>query len=134
MREQHAFNIARVERRNSALSDGLKQIPTYAIGGWVWVYNAAATIRLGTKAGTDAKVLKAKLSLNWMGPFKTLVIGPSPAEATLMAALWPKNFFTSTSPTTCLVRTPPVESRWFAANLAPTHKTASTSGDTCPQD
>ena len=133
VREQHAFNIARVERRNSALSDGLKQIPTYAIGGWVWVYNAAATIRLGTKAGTDAKVLKAKLSLNWMGPFKILAIGPHPQKQPLTAALWPQNCFTSTSPTTCLASTPPVECRWFVANLAPTPTTAPTSRDSCPQ-
>ena len=116
------------------MSNALKKLPTYAIGGLgVDLQDCRNHLARG-RAGTDAKVLKAKLSLNWMGPFKTLVIGPSPAEATLMAALWPKNFFTSTSPTTCLVRTPPVESRWFAANLAPTHKTASTSGDTCPQD
>ena len=82
VREQYALNIARAERRNSALSDGLKQLPTYAIGGWVWVYNTAATIRQGAKAGTDAKVLKEKLSLNWTWPFKILAIGPSPAEAT----------------------------------------------------
>ena len=82
--EQHALNVARVERRNSALSlsDGLRQLPIYAIGVWVWTYNTAATIRQGVKAGTDFKVLKAKLSLNWTGPFKVLAVGPSPAEAT----------------------------------------------------
>ena len=48
----------------------------------MWTYNAAATIRQGAKAGTDAKVLKAKLSLNWTGPFKILAGGRSPAEAT----------------------------------------------------
>ena len=82
--EQHALNVARVERPNSALSlsDGLRQLPIYAIGVWVWTYNTAATIRQGVKAGTDFKVLKAKLSLNWTGPFKVLAVGPSPAEAT----------------------------------------------------
>ena len=64
VREQHALNIAHVERQNSALSDGIKQLPTYAIGGWVWVYNTAATIRQGVRADTNGKVLKAKLSLN----------------------------------------------------------------------
>ena len=29
------------------------------------MYNTAATIRQGAKTDTDAKVLKAKLSLNW---------------------------------------------------------------------
>ena len=72
VREQHALNITRVERRISALSDGLKQLPTYTVGCWVWVYNTAATIWQGANAGTDAKVL----------PFKILPVGTSPAEAT----------------------------------------------------
>ena len=42
----------------------------------------SATIRQGTKTDTDAKVLKAKLSLNWTGPYKVLAVGPcTPADA-----------------------------------------------------
>ena len=40
------------------------------------------TLPLPPKVGTDAKVLNAKISLNWTGPFKILAVGPSPAEAT----------------------------------------------------
>ena len=112
VRGQHALNNARVERRNSALSDGLKQLPTYTIGGWVWVYNTATTIRQGAKAGTDAKILKGKLSVNWTGPFKILAVGPSPTEATPDGRpLAAKFFCTSTSATTSLARTLPVECR-----------------------
>ena len=33
------------------------------------------------KTDTDAKVLKAKLSLNWTGPYKVLAVGPcTPAD------------------------------------------------------
>ena len=64
VREQHALSVSHVERQNSALSDALKQLPIYAIDGCVWVYQTAATIRKGAKSGTDAKVLKEKLSLN----------------------------------------------------------------------
>ena len=72
--EQNAPDISRVERRNSALFDGLKHPPTYAIGEWVWIYNTAATIRQGAKAGTNAKVFKVKLSLNWTEPLKRFVL------------------------------------------------------------
>ena len=48
----------------------------------MWVYNTASTIRNGTKADKDAKVLKTKVTLNWMGAFKILAVGSSPAEAT----------------------------------------------------
>ena len=82
VRKHHALNVARAKHRNSVLSDGLRQLPIFAMGGWVWTYNTLATTRQGTKAGTDSKVLKAKLSLNWTGPFKILAVGPSPAEAT----------------------------------------------------
>ena len=58
---------------------------------------------------------------------------PPPQKQSLTAALWPRNFFTSTSPTTCLAQTPPVECRWFAANLAPIPTTPPTSRGSCPQ-
>ena len=63
--EHHVLTVAHVNRRNSALSDALRSVPESAVGGWAWVYNTVATIRLGAKPDTDAHVLKAKLSLNW---------------------------------------------------------------------
>ena len=40
------------------------------------VFNTAVTIRQGAKTDTDGKVLKAKLLLNWTGPYKVLEVGP----------------------------------------------------------
>ena len=60
VREEHALTVSRVEHRNSALSDALKELPIYTIGGWVWVCNTAATIRQGAKSDTDAKGTKEK--------------------------------------------------------------------------
>ena len=82
VREQHALTVARVNGRNSALSDALLRRPKYTAGGWVWVYNTAATIRQGWRKGADDKVLKEKLSLNWTGPFKIVAVGPSSAADT----------------------------------------------------
>ena len=81
VREHHALTVSRVERRNSALSDTLRALPKFAGGGWVWLYSTALTIRQGGKTDTDAKVLKAKLSLNWKGPYKVLAVGScTPAD------------------------------------------------------
>ena len=82
VREQHALTVARVNGRNSALSDALLRHPQYAADGWVWIYNTAATIRQGLRKGVDNKVLKGKLSLNWTGPFKNIAVGPAPAADT----------------------------------------------------
>ena len=68
VREHHALTVSRAERRISVLSDALREVPKFAVGGWVWVYNTATTIRQGARTDTDAKVLKAKLSFNWTGP------------------------------------------------------------------
>ena len=76
VREHHALTVSRVERHNSALSDALRAVPKFVVGGWVWVYNTAVTIRQGAKTDTGAKALKAKLSLNWTGPYKVLAVGP----------------------------------------------------------
>ena len=76
VREQHNLSVSRIERRNSALSHALQKLPVYKIGEWVWIYNSESTIRQGVRSGTDDKVLKAKLSLLWTGPFKILAVGP----------------------------------------------------------
>ena len=76
VRKYRALTVSRVERRNSFFSSALRAVPEFAVGGWVWVYNTAATIRQGAKMDTDAKVLKAKLSLNWTGPYKVLALAP----------------------------------------------------------
>ena len=57
-------------------------MPKFALGGWTWVYHTAATIRQGAKTDTDVKVLKAKLSLNWTGPYQ-VTVGPHPSADTL---------------------------------------------------
>ena len=74
----HALTVFRVERRHSAFSDALRQVPNFVVGNWVWLYTTASTIRQGAKAGTDAKVLKPKFAPNWTGPYKTLAVGPCP--------------------------------------------------------
>ena len=78
LREQHALTVARVNGRNSTLSDALVHCPKYVAGGWVWAYNTAATIRQGLRKGVDNKVLKEKLSLNWTDLFTIVTVGSSP--------------------------------------------------------
>ena len=58
VREQHALTVARVNGRNSALSDALLRRPQYAAGGWVWIYNTTATIRQGCGKAPTTKFSK----------------------------------------------------------------------------
>ena len=39
------------------------------------MYNTAGTLCQGAKPDTDGKVLKARLSHSWMGPYKVLAVG-----------------------------------------------------------
>ena len=82
VRAHHALTVSRVNRRNSALADALHPAPNFATGGWAWVYDSDFTILQGVKANTDAKVLKAKLALNWTGPYKILAASPCSAAET----------------------------------------------------
>ena len=82
VRAHHALTVSRVNRISSAFADALRLAPNFTVGGWAWVYNSASTIRQGVKANTDAKVLKAKLALNWTGPYKVLAVGPCSAADT----------------------------------------------------
>ena len=82
VRAHYALTVSRVNRRNSALAYALRPASNFATGGWAWVYNPAPTIRQGVKANTDAKVLKAKLAINWTGLYKILAVGPVSAAET----------------------------------------------------
>ena len=53
VREQHALTVVRVNGRNSTLSDALLRRPKYVAGGWVWVYNTAATTRQRLNKSVD---------------------------------------------------------------------------------
>ena len=77
-----ALTVFRVDSRNSALANALRSAPNFTVGGWAGVFNFASTIRQGVKANTDAKVLEAKLALNWAGPYKVLVLGLCSAAET----------------------------------------------------
>ena len=111
VREQHALTVSRVERRNSALSHALKQIPIYTVDGWVWIHNTVATIRLGAKSGTDTNVFKEKLSLNWTGPFKIYAVGLSRSDSTPDGRPLAAKLLSWTFPTTCRTLTPTAGSR-----------------------
>ena len=82
VRAHHALTVSRVNRINSALADVRHPAPTFATDGWAWVYDSVSTIRQGVQADTDAKVLKAKLALNWTGPYIILAVGPCSAAET----------------------------------------------------
>ena len=82
VRELHRLTVSRLQRRNAPIMAALLASPPFSVGGWAWVYNSASTIRQGARKGTDATVLKTKLSLNWNGPFKILAVGPTAASDT----------------------------------------------------
>ena len=82
VRVHHALTVSHVNHRSSALADALRPVPNFTVGGWAWVNLSASTIRQVVKASTDAKVLKAKLALNWTGPYKVVAMGPCSAVET----------------------------------------------------
>ena len=63
VREHHVLlvTISRVERRNSALSDALRAVPKFAVGGWMWVYKVLAVGPSTPADAADGSPLCAKL-------------------------------------------------------------------------
>ena len=57
VREHHAVTASRLARCNNPIMDALRLFPPYAVGGWAWVYNTAATARQGAKKDTDTCLL-----------------------------------------------------------------------------
>ena len=79
VREQNQINLAKANSANAMLDAVMHKRPVWKVGEWVWVYNDVQTIRQGASAdqASPDKVLTAKLSLNWTGPWKILGVGPS---------------------------------------------------------
>ena len=129
MREQHALTVARVNGRNSTLSDALLRRPKYVAGGWVWVYNTAATVRQGMRRGVDNKVLKEKLSLSTgRAPLKSSLLASPQRLTNQTDTPSGTSSYNLTSHQTCPALPLNPASRCHAANLAPTLTTLTT----CP--
>ena len=66
--------MSKIQRSNTELLAILHKLPNFEVGNWVWIYNPQATV--GQSVGEDNSHLVTKLSLNWTGPYKILVVGP----------------------------------------------------------
>ena len=84
-------------------------------------------ISQGVRSGTDDKVLKAKMSLLWAGPFKFWPLALVLKH--LMERLWPTSCCTWTFRRIRPARIPIIASPWSVANLARTHTTPRTCRD-----
>ena len=75
VREQHALTVSRAERLNSALSDTVRAVIKFAVGGWVWVHNTATTIRQGREDGHGRQGPQGQALAQLNGPYKVLTVG-----------------------------------------------------------
>ena len=120
MREQHALTVVRINGRNSTLSDALLRRPKYVAGGWVWVYNTAATIRQGLHKGVDNKVLKENYPSTRQYPSKSSLLVPLQRLPNPTGAHSETSCYTFTSRQTCPALLLNPASQGHDANLAPT--------------
>ena len=74
VQESHLTAMSKIQRSNTKLLAILHKLPNFEVGNWVWIYNPQATVGLGVSE--DNSHLVTKLSLNWTGPYKILVVGP----------------------------------------------------------
>ena len=74
MQESHLIAMSKIQRSNTKLLAILHKLPNFEVGSWVWIYNPQATV--GQGISEDNSHLVTKLSLNWTGLHKILVVGP----------------------------------------------------------
>ena len=74
VQESHLIVMSKLQRSNTKLLAMLHKLLNFEVGSWVRIYNSQATV--GQGIGEDDSHLMTKLSLNWAGPFKILVVGP----------------------------------------------------------
>ena len=73
VQESHLIAMSKIQRSNTKLLMILHKLPNFEVGNWVWTYNPQATV--GQGVSEDNSHLVIKLSLNWTGPNKILVVG-----------------------------------------------------------
>ena len=66
--------MSKIQGSNTKLLTILHKLPNFEIGSWAWIYNPQATVDQGVSE--DNSHVVTKLSLNWTGPYKILVVGP----------------------------------------------------------
>ena len=74
VQESHLIAMSKIQRSNTKLLTILHKLPNFEVGSWVWIYNPQATVGQGVSENNSH--LMTKLSLNWTGPYKILVVGP----------------------------------------------------------
>ena len=74
VQESHLIAMSKIQRSNTKLLAILHKLPNFEVGNWVWTYNPQAII--GQGGGGDSSQIVTKLSLNWTGPYKILVVAP----------------------------------------------------------
>ena len=74
VQESHLIAMSKIQRSNTKLLAILHKLPNSEVGDWVWIYNPQATV--GQGVSEDNSHLVIKLSLNWTGSYKILVVGP----------------------------------------------------------
>ena len=74
VQESHLIAMSKIKRSNTKLLAILHKLPSFEAGSWVWIYNPQATV--GQGVSEDNSHLVTKLSLNWTGPYKILVVEP----------------------------------------------------------
>ena len=74
VQESHLIAMSKLQRSNTKLLAILHKLLNFEVGNWVWIYNSQATV--GQGVGEDNSHLMTKLSSNWTGPYKILVVGP----------------------------------------------------------
>ena len=76
VQESHLIAMSTIQRFKTKLLAILHKLPNFEVRNWVWIYNLQATV--GQGVSEDNSHLVTKLSLNWTGPYKILVVGPGP--------------------------------------------------------
>ena len=74
VQESHLISMSKIQRSNTKLLAMLHKLPNFEVGNWVWIYDPQATV--GQGVSEDNSHLVTKLSLNWTGRYKILVVGP----------------------------------------------------------
>ena len=134
VREQHALTVARINGRNSTLSDALLSRPRYVAGAGYGSTTQPPQPDKDFAKASITKFSKRNLLSTGQAPSRLLRLVPPRHTANLTDGLSGTSYYTLTSPQTCPALPLNLASLWFAASLAPIRMTPATCPDTFRPD
>ena len=120
VREHYAFTVSRVERINAALSDALRAVPKFAVGGWCGCKTRLPPSAKARRRTRTPRSSRPRSRSTRRSPTKSSQLASATPLTPRTAPLWAPSVYIGIYPPACPARMLAGAVRYHAASPVPT--------------